>query len=52
MPYVMRGLLIHLMNNILDNQEFHLELKDIVQYMEILLNSEKEAGLYLERYLT
>jgi len=52
MPYVIRGLLMHLMNDILDLEEYSTELQLIVQYLEIFLNSDKEVSGYLERYLT
>jgi hypothetical protein len=62
LPYVLRGLLIHLMNDALDsdNQQDvvnvaageHLgELIIITQSLASLLNCFKEAGVYFERYL-
>lgn len=50
-PFTIRGLLIHLMNDMFDYEEFNNELQIIIQYLEILLNSEKDVGVYLERYL-
>ena len=51
-PFVLRGLLIHLMNDNIDDTEFAGELPCIVQLLELLLNSFKEASVYFERYLT
>ena len=51
-PYVLRGLIIHLMNDLLDSTDFINELVTINQQLANLLNSYKDAGLYFERYLT
>lgn len=50
-PYVLRGLLIHLMNDNLDREDYQTELVYIIQYLEIFQNSFKDVSLYLERYL-
>ena len=51
-PFVLRGLLIHMMNDVLDNTDFLGEMSNINQMLASLLNSYKEAGNYFERYLT
>lgn len=50
-PYVLRGLLIHLINPNLDREDYQTELMYIIQYLEIFQNSFKDVSLYLERYL-
>jgi hypothetical protein len=51
-PFVLRGLLIHLMNEALDISHFMGEIECINQLLAGLVNSYKEAGNYFERYLT
>lgn len=51
-PFVLRGLLIHLMNDTLEEGEYLEELILINQLLANLLNIYKEAGVYFERYLT
>jgi hypothetical protein len=51
-PFVLRGLLIHLMNEALDISHFMGEIECINQLLASLLNSYKDAGNYFERYLT
>lgn len=51
-PYILRGILIHMMNQVLDSNQFLSEMVSINQMLANLLNSYKEAGTYFERYLT
>ena len=51
-PWVVRGLLIHLMNDLLDQVQFNSELAVVVQLLDTLLTSNKEVAVFLERYLT
>lgn len=51
-PFTLRGLLIHMMNEVLDNTDYLGEMGNINQMLANLLNSYKEAGNYFERYLT
>jgi hypothetical protein len=52
MPYVLRGLLIHLLNDTLEEMELVNICGLVTQLLSQFLNIYKEAGLYLERYLT
>ena len=52
MPYVLRGLLIHLLNDTLVEMELVNICGLVTQLLSQFLNIYKEAGLYLERYLT
>ena len=49
---MLRGVLIHLMNEVLDNEAFIAEINQINDMLASLLNSFKEVGNYFERYLT
>lgn len=50
-PNVLRGLIIFLMNDLLDEAEFIPELITLNQQLALLLESFKEAGVFFERYL-
>lgn len=52
MPFVLRGLLIHLMNDNLDDVECFNDLQALVENLENILNSQKDANTFFERYLT
>jgi len=52
MPFVLRGLLIHLLNDTLEETELVNICGLVTQLLAQFLNIYKEAGLYLERYLT
>lgn len=51
-PFILRGFLIHLMNDTLDKSEFLHELMIINRQLASMLNCYKEAGTSFERYLT
>jgi len=51
-PFVLRGLLIHLMNEALDISHFMGEIECINQLLASLVSCNKETGNYFERYLT
>ena len=51
MPYVLRGFLIHLLNDSIEDKEFLNELYIINQLLASLVNSYKDAAIFFERYL-
>ena len=50
-PHVLRGLIILLMNESLDEKRFMDELICLNQQLANLLNSYKDASNYFERYI-
>ena len=50
-PYSLRGLLIHLMNDLYDSGNYMSELNSLIAQIALLVNSFKEVSQYFERYL-